>query len=252
MTEERMIELLIELHAGLDRQGPGDRASTERALSLCEGLPDAPRIADIGCGSGAQTLDLARATRGDITAIDLSEDFLQTLRAKVEEQGLGWRLSIVAGDMNDLPFAEDEFDLLWSEGAIYIMGFDQGLKTWRRFVRPGGWLCVTELSFIRDEVPQDCLDQWSELYPAMRNSKANVAAARELGWEVAADFAIPATAWTRDYYGPLRERLGPFREKYADDPDAQAVVEMTEAEMELYDTYPDYYGYVFYVMRRSD
>jgi ubiquinone/menaquinone biosynthesis C-methylase UbiE len=252
VIEERMVELLVELHVGLDRQGPGDRGATERALRMCEGLPAAPRIADIGCGAGAQTLDLARATSGEIIAVDLFDDFLATLRAKAEAQGLGARLRTMTAYMSDLPFAEGQFDLLWSKGAIYIMGFDNGLKSWRPFVRPGGWLCVTELSFVRDDAPQDCRNHWAEFYPGMRESKVNIAAARELGWEVVEQFTLTDTAWTRDYYGPLRERLGPFREKYADDPDALTVAEMTENEMRLFDRYSQHCGYVFYVMRRAD
>ncbi len=252
MSDERMLQLLVELHSGLDRQGPGNRESTLRALEMCRGLPAEPRIADIGSGAGAQTLDLARATRGNITAVDLFEDFLTTLRRKAEDEGLADRLRTIATDMHDLPFAKGEFDLIWSEGAIYIMGFDQGLESWRQYVRSHGWLCVTELSYTRSDAPKECRDYWEKSYPAMRDVAANVAAAQELGWQVLGHFTLPDSAWTNDYYGPLGARLDTFQAKHAADVDARRVVEMTTAEMRLFHEYSRYYGYVFYVMTRSD
>lgn len=86
MDETQLINLLIALHDGLPRQGPGDAASTRRALALCTALPTAPEILDIGCGSGAQTLTLAEATTGRITALDLSLNFLRSLRQTASER----------------------------------------------------------------------------------------------------------------------------------------------------------------------
>jgi len=130
VDEGRLIELLITLHDGLPRQGPGDSASTRRALALCGALPDAPEILDIGCGTGAQTLTLAAATTGHITALDRSLDFLQSLRRTATERGWSSRVRVCQGDMRALPFREASFDLIWSEGAVYSMGFDAGLIQW--------------------------------------------------------------------------------------------------------------------------
>ena len=46
----------FEVFEALPRQGPGDRACAERALALCDELPATPRILDLGCGVGAQTM----------------------------------------------------------------------------------------------------------------------------------------------------------------------------------------------------
>jgi len=40
--------------------------------------------------------------------------------------------------MQALPFREASFDLIWSEGAVYVMGFDAGLAQWRRGSNPAG------------------------------------------------------------------------------------------------------------------
>ena len=41
----------------------------------------------------------------------------------------------LAASMEDLPFESSYFDLIWSEGAIYNIGFEKGIKTWKPFRR---------------------------------------------------------------------------------------------------------------------
>lgn len=88
MEEARMIELLVALHEGLDRLGPSDAQSTLRALRLCTELAPRPNILAIGCGTGAQTLTLARSTDGMITATDLVFGLLSTVTERVAASGL--------------------------------------------------------------------------------------------------------------------------------------------------------------------
>jgi ubiquinone/menaquinone biosynthesis C-methylase UbiE len=249
MNEKRLIELLVELHKGLRRLGPGNTQSTLKALSLCEHLPDTPDILDIGCGTGAQTLDLALATTGKITAVDLVPAFLEQLNASIQEHGLQNRITICEGDMNHLPFADQCFDLVWSEGAAYIIGFDNALMVWKRLLRPGGYLVLTEASWFKANPPAKLKIFWDENYPAIRSVQNNLVAARSLGWETVANFDLPDDAWKADYYGPLKIRLKDFRKENANDMDGQNVADMTDEEMLLFDSYSGYYGYEFYILR---
>lgn len=251
MEEARLIELLIELHEGLDRLGPGDAASTLRALRLCAELPPEPKILDVGCGTGAQTLTLAEGTDGAITATDLSPGFLATADRRLAARGLQDRVTTRVADMSALPFEEGAFDLIWSEGAIYNMGFDRGLAAWRALLKPGAYLVVTEASWFRPDPPQALREFWAESYPGMRSVEANAAAARERGWEVVATFRLPDAAWTEGYYAPLRQRLTAFRRRHAQDEEALGVAAMTEQEMRLFDAHSEHYGYAFYVLRRD-
>lgn len=252
MQEERMIELLVELHEGLPRLGPGNTESTLRALALCEHLPAIPDILDVGCGTGAQTLDLSSATAGQLTAVDLFPSFLARLDAEREQRGLEHRIRTCVADMNELPFDEASFDLIWSEGAVYIVGFDRGLAKWRTLLRPRGYLVVSEVCWFRPSPPAVLQEFWDKNYPAIRSVEDNFAAAVELGWQVVGNFHVPVSAWTNDYYGALRERLPVFRAANTDDRDAQEVADMTEYEMSLMDRYSDWYGYEFFVFRRAD
>jgi len=252
MDEERFIQLLVELHEGLPRLGPGNDETTLKALALCEHLPAQPEILDIGCGTGAQTLALAEGSDGHITATDLVPTFLEQLDKEVVKAGLEDRIEIQEADMRALPFSEASFDLIWSEGAIFIIGFDNGLTEWRPLVKPGGYLVVSDASWFRPDPPQEVQDFWNEHYPAIRTVEENLAAAQQRGWSLVGSFHLPREGWAQEYHERLADRIAPFRQANVDDPDAQAVADMTELEMKMYSRYSDFYGYEFYVFRRSD
>ena len=247
---DRQTELLVALHQGLSRLGPGSAECTRNALALCEDLPAAPEILDVGCGTGAQTLVLAAATAGRITATDLIGPFLAQLEQRAAEMGLDQRIQTLVADMNDLPFPDGRFDLIWSEGAVYIMGFDNALVKWRPLAKPGGYLVVSELSWFRPDPPAEIRDFWGRHYPAMGSVDEHLAAARSAGWTPVGNYPLPVEAWTR-YYEPLKQRLPAFRRSYAYDRDAQAVADMTEQEMALMGRYSDVCGYEVFVLRRG-
>lgn len=252
MDDTRLMHWLVTLHAGLSRLGPGQDTATRRALAACVERARTPDILEVGCGTGAATLVLAESSAGRLIAVDRVPTFLADLRRRAAAVGLDGRIHTVLADMRALPFAPSSFDLIWSEGAIYIMGFDAGLNAWRPLLRPRGFLAVTELSWLTVSPLSALATYWNEDYPAMRTVAGNLDACRELGWEIIAHDPLPHAAWMRDYYGPLRTRLPAFRADHADDPEAQAVVDMTEAEMELMADADGVCSYVFYVLRRTD
>lgn len=157
--------LICEYFAALDRQGPGSPEVTLKALSFIDGLTPDSRIADIGCGTGGQTRVLAQHAPGRITGLDLFPDFIHRFNAKAQAEGLADRVQGVVGSMEALPFAEDELDLIWSEGAIYNIGFERGLREWRRFLKPGGYLAVSEACWFSEQRPDEIEGFWVDAYP---------------------------------------------------------------------------------------
>ena len=252
MQEDRFLNLFYELYDNTPRQGPGSRETTEEAFRLCRGLTPQPSILDLGCGVGAQTLDLARASGGRILAVDNHQPFLAKLDQTATAQGMHDRIEARLGDMAEPGFPEAPFDLVWSEGAVYIIGFDKGLTLWRDLLKPGGCLAVTEVSWLRPDIPAQCREYWQENYPAIQEMEANLAAAQRSGYEVLADFTLPERCWLAEYYTPLEKRLEEMSRKYPGDEAAEAVVEMTRTEIRMYESYSDYYGYQFYVLSRKD
>ncbi|MEE4604811.1 MAG: class I SAM-dependent methyltransferase, partial [Desulfobacteraceae bacterium] len=134
-------QLLIDLHRHATRQGPGGEAETKRALELA-GLDRLRplKIADIGCGTGASTILLAKELDAEITAVDFLTEFLDELQSRAKDHGVADRITTLNCSMDALPFTVGEFDVIWSEGAIYNMGFEAGVAAWSRFLKPGGKL----------------------------------------------------------------------------------------------------------------
>jgi SAM-dependent methyltransferase len=250
MGEDRAIELLVELHRGLARLGPGGDEVTRHALALCSPRPQEPAILDIGAGTGAQSLCLAHACNGRVVAVDRFTDFVGELAGRAEDAGLAGRITPCVADMGQLPFGEAGFDIVWCEGAAYLLGFDTALDRWRPLLRPGGWLVVTELTWFGDARPPEAVAFWAENYPALRDEAANLAAARDRGWRVVGRFHLPASAWAT-YHAPLRERLPAFRARHAGDAVATAVADATEAEIDLMTRHATVVGYGCYVLQHG-
>jgi len=59
-----MIDVLLETHIGLERQGPGSSEMTMKALSFMDNLDNNSKVADLGCGTGGQTMVLAQNITG--------------------------------------------------------------------------------------------------------------------------------------------------------------------------------------------
>lgn len=106
------MKLLCELHENLERQGPGSAEMTVKALSFLEGLNENARVADMGCGTGGQTMVLAQYISGDITGIDLFPEFISRFNENAKRRNLGGRVSGMVGSMQELPFQKEEFDLI--------------------------------------------------------------------------------------------------------------------------------------------
>jgi SAM-dependent methyltransferase len=150
--------------------------------------------------------------------------------------------------MHHLPFKAECFDLIWSEGAIYIMGFKNGLQKWKSFLRPKGFIAVSELTWLRTDIPDDVSSYWLAEYP-VKSISENIEIIHQCGYDVIGHFALPVRDWWDNYYSIIQQRLPLLRQKYADDPDALQVIDMEQAEMEMHKKYSDFYGYVFYVMQ---
>jgi SAM-dependent methyltransferase len=247
--DESQKTLFLNIHSDMPRQGPGNWASTRKAWNLLTDVPPQPRILDLGCGPGQQTLDLLRLTDGTVVAVDNHQPYLDALAARAHQQRLDDRLDLVCGDMGALDVAPESVDAIWSEGAIYIIGFEHGLRLWRPLLKPGGYVAVSEITWLRPDPPEEVKQFWEAEYP-LRDVAANLASITRAGYERVGHFALPEAAWWDDYYSPLEQRLARFRESYHEQPQARALIEAEQREIEMYRRCAAYYGYVFYIMRK--
>lgn len=231
-------------HQGLPREAPGSERTTRLLLEMCGPQPAAPRIADIGCGTGPATLVLAERTGGTVDAVDLHEPFLAELRERAGAAGVEDRVRTHAARMQDLPLPDGAFDLVWAEGSAYVMGFDAALRAWRRLLAPGGVLVVTEAEWTTTTPSPGARAFWDDGYPAMRTTAANVAAAQDVGWTVAGTYLLPDVDWDA-YYGPLESRLDRMR----DDGVGHDLLDEVGREIGVRREHGADYGYTGYVLR---
>jgi SAM-dependent methyltransferase len=246
-----MTDIFFELHQNLPREGPGDNESTGKALSLLTDLPHPSLILDIGCGPGIQTLELARLTEGRIVAIDTHQPFLHDLKGRTSQAGVATRVTPMNMSMFALAFHDEIFDAIWSEGAAYIMGFDRALREWRRFLKPAGYLVISEVSWLRSNPPAEVKAFWETAYPAISFPEAILSLVRATGYRDVGHFTLPPSAWFNDYYLPLEARIGSLRERYRGNQEATGQLDEAEDEINFYRKYAEWYGYVFYIMQAS-
>lgn len=245
-----MLEIFWEIHQDIPREGPGNDESTLKAYRMLQELPKNPLILDIGCGPGAQTIALAKETEGQIIAVDTHEPFLADLSARAQREGVPKKITAQKGNMFALEFEQESLDLIWSEGAIYIIGFQRGLLEWQKYLRPGGYLVVSEISWLRDDLPAPVKDFWMSAYPGMLDVAGNRRIIEEIGYEWIGNFTLPESGWWESYYLPMAERITMLRPKYVGHTEANQILDFSEKEIEMYREYSEYYGYEFYIMRK--
>lgn len=243
--------LICEYFSSIDRQGPGSESMTGKALSYVGELYADSRIADLGCGTGGQTVTIAKEVPGHIYALDLFPTFIDRLNARVVSNGLSERIDGIVGSMDALPFKEETFDLIWSEGAIYNIGFRKGLEYWRKFLKPGGIVCVSEASWLSESRPSEIEDFWMDAYPEIDTVEHKVRQMKEIGYDVITSFVIPENCWTEHFYKPQRKAQKIFLQNHQENPIASELVANMRHEAALYSKYSKYYGYVFYIGKKD-
>lgn len=248
---EKMPKISWEVHSGLPREGPGDNMSTRKAYLMLKDLPKNPRILDIGCGPGMQTIELAKLSSGRVYALDNHEPFLEDLRSRAKKEGVNEIIRPVKGDMFNLNYENNSFDLIWSEGAIYIIGFEKGLREWRRLLTENGYLVVSVLSWLRPDIPKEAKAFMQECYPAINTIEENLEVARNCGYQIVNSFVLPTKSWWDNYYTLIKAKIPSLKTKYSDDEEALEVIALEELEIEMFTKYSDYYGYVFYILQNE-
>ena len=248
--DKRSRDLFFEIHQGLPREGPGRNDYTRKAFELLPKL-DKPKILDIGCGPGGPTMELARISGGFVIGMDNHQPYLDVLEEKIEKAGFSERMQAVNGSLFAMNFQEASFDILWSEGSIYIIGFERGLKEWQRFIKSQGFLVVHEMTWLKANPPKEISDYWKKMYPGITTIPVNLEIIPRCGYKVLGHFPLPEDAWWEEYYHPLEERLEQLREKYRDDSEALRILDTEQEEIDLFKKYSEWYGSVFYIMQKA-
>ena len=163
-----------------------------KLLPKCENL----HILDVGCGTGVPTIELAKISDGHVIGTDIDGTSLDLLQRKIKEMGLNNRVSVIKDSILTMDFPEESFDIIWSEGSIFVIGFENGIKKWRRFLKPNGFLVIHDEN---------------------KDKTKKLGLITKYGYTLIVQFEISDNLWWLEYYTPLEQLIQEFRHKYPND-----------------------------------
>ncbi len=131
--------------ASVDHFHLGGKAATLELAQLAS-LSAQTRVLDVGGGLGGAARVLASQVGCAVTVIDLTEAFCQVGAMLTRLTGLSERVSFQQGNALELPFADQSFDLVWTQHSTMNIAEKARLYTeLRRVLRPGGQLAFHEV-----------------------------------------------------------------------------------------------------------
>ena len=191
---------------------------------------DRPRILDIGCGSGVSTLELARLSRGKVIGIDIDQPALDKFTRRIKEAGLTDRIQAINCSTFDMDFPDESFDIVWAEGSIYAIGFERGLREWKRLLKAGGSMVVhDEQGNVREKLEQ----------------------ISNCGYELIGYFILSEETWWTEYFAPLEKLVNETRTKYPYDQSVLEEIQQAQVELDMYKKYPERNSSVCFVMKKN-
>jgi len=242
-------EIFFDIHKDIPRQGSGRDKYTQKAYDMIPKL-EQPLILDVGCGPGLQTIKLAKLSGGKIFAIDIHQPYLEQLRQSAEKEEVLDRIEILNKSMFNMDFPEEYFDIIWAEGSIFIIGFEKGLEEWKKYIKKDGYLAIHEMAWLKDNPPQEILDFWEQVYPAITTIENNLEIIKKCNYKLIGHFPLPEDAWWELYYTPLEKRLKKLEIKYKNNTRALEMINEEYKEINLFRKYNEWYGSVFYMMQK--
>jgi len=191
---------------------------------------DRPRILDIGCGSGVSTLELAKLSCGNVIGIDIDKPALEKFARRIKETGLTNRIQVINCSMFDMDFPEESFDIVWVEGSIYAIGFERGLREWKRLLKSSGFMVVhDEQGNVREKLEQ----------------------ISNCGYELLGYFMLSKEIWWTEYFAPLEKWIAESKTTYIDDPQILEELHQAQLELDMYKKYPERNSSVCFVMKKN-
>jgi ubiquinone/menaquinone biosynthesis C-methylase UbiE len=223
-----------DIFSEIDKDAFRSRLSmyTRQAYSYLPQM-ESPVILDIGCGTGIPAVQLAVISNGKVTAVDVDRKALNKLRDKISVFRLSDHIKIVRCSLHTLHLKNEYFDIVWAEGSIAVIGFERGLKEWRRFIKPEGYLVVhDEINDYREKM--SCIPR--------------------LNYTLVHHFKIPEQVWMNEYFRPLEQRIRELQKIYKDNPGIMKILNQEASEIELLTGSPggspEKLATLFYIMQK--
>jgi ubiquinone/menaquinone biosynthesis C-methylase UbiE len=191
---------------------------------------DKPRILDIGCGSGIPTLELARLGQGEVIGIDIDQHALDEFATKIVKSGLSARVKALNRSLINIDFPDGSFDIIWSEGSIYAIGFKEGLRKWKRFLKQDGFMVI------HDE---------------QGNVNEKLEQIAKCGYELLGYFILSKETWWKEYFAPLEKSITEAQTEYSNNLKVIEEIHQAQEELDTFKKNPERNSSVYFVLKRK-
>jgi len=202
---------------------------TRRAFRMLPKLGK-PRILDIGCGSGVPTMELARLGKGEVIGIDIDQPALVKLNRKIKEAGFSNQVRAVNCSILDMSFLDESFDIIWSEGSVFAIGFERGIREWKHLLKTNGFMVIHD----ENGNVQEKLEQISKC-----------------GYKLLGYFILSEDTWRTEYFAPLEKLVAKYQTSYTDDPQKLEELNQARREREMFKNYPERNNSVYFVIQKN-
>lgn len=247
------MKVFKELFYKMDRQVPGGKEYTLKAAEMAglQKLPANSKVLDAGCANGNSTFVLLEKYPVIVAAVDVDANSLKILEEKAASLNMSDRVSVYHRSMIDLDFDNESFDVIWSEGAIHNVGFYKGISYLKKFLKPGGKIVVSDLTWIKDNPPDEVFWYWKENYPDMKGIQENIKSMEKAGFKNIVYFEMGKDGFWDNYYKPMYNHINYFQQKFVKNSRAQEQLEELQTEIDYFVKFGDYYSCVFFIGEKN-
>jgi ubiquinone/menaquinone biosynthesis C-methylase UbiE len=143
-----------QAQAGLTKH-MGGLAATEKLIRMC-GIDADHEVLEVGCGVGQTSALIAERTGCRLIGLDISEGMLEFARRRARSAGVADRTEFRLGDITDLPFEDERFDVVFGESiTVFAPDHAKALEEYVRVVKPGGAVGINEVAWLKTPVPPE-------------------------------------------------------------------------------------------------
>ena len=241
---------LTELYKDIPKLGTGSPRVIHQVFKKLQ-LPSSPTILDVGCGTGMSSIELVKMSDGQIVSLDINQTYLDILEKKARAQNVADRIRILKQDMFIMRFDDGAFDVIWAENSIFGIGIERALKSWRSFLKLGGYFVFSVIVRMKDIVPDEARNYWERVYPGVKSQDEIEGIFERQNYELIDSLPIP-TSETMEYcYIPLEKKIKKLREIYGENKDYIAYLDLNQEEIDIVRKYnSEFYGSVFYIIQK--
>lgn len=160
VEEMNYFELIAWL--GIGSSHPGGFPATKQNLEAIQVKPE-EYVLDAGCGSGLTACHLAKTVGCKILGVDISPQMIEKARLRAEKEGVAHLVEFSVADVYELPFNENNFDLVIGESITVFLDKVKVYREFYRVLKPEGRVADLEMALLA-ELPANLRYQMEECF----------------------------------------------------------------------------------------